>query len=105
MSERVHTHNLYGGRYAGGCIACIDDYGPYRPSRSQAIADDGAPYAMVTQVGRWRYSIAIHEGLISYAPDGGWCRWGRPRAVAKARRELARYMAVQKREQFQIWPR
>lgn len=33
---KVHTENLYGGkRWAGGCSACIEEYGPYRPEPGQ----------------------------------------------------------------------
>lgn len=53
MSDKVHTHNLYGGaRYAGGCVACTDDYGPYQPF---PVGPDRAPSDAIDEAGRARF--------------------------------------------------
>lgn len=57
------------------------------------------PYAEVRQVGRWRHVVAVHDGLLLFAPDGyGWVVFGRRRAERLAARQLARYVRRQGRK-------
>jgi hypothetical protein len=53
-------------------------------------AELGPPYAEITQVGRWTYSIRLHFDLMMTEP--AWHRLGRRRAESKARKELARHL-------------
>jgi hypothetical protein len=50
----------------------------------------GAPYAEITQVGRWTYAIRLHFDLVMTEP--AWHRLGLKRAERKARKELARHL-------------
>lgn len=50
------------------------------------------PYAEVRQIGRWRYSIRIVDGIVVIEPDTGWRRYGYKRAKHKAQVELSRYL-------------
>lgn len=51
------------------------------------------PVARIRQIGRWRYIVTINQGTMVYGANLGlgWEVWGRKRAEAKGRRELARY--------------
>jgi hypothetical protein len=64
VSDKVHTHNLYGARHAGGCRACIDDYGPYQPSPG---GPDHAPSDAIDEAGR-----ASFEGSPFRTDLRGW---------------------------------
>lgn len=65
MSDKVHTHNLYGGaRYAGGCRACIDDYGPYQPFPG---GPDHAPSDAIDEAARARFERSPFR-----VDRGGW---------------------------------
>lgn len=76
---------------------------PWPRDDSLEALTNAPPAAQIERVGRWRYSIIITRGITQIGPDGGWWhRYGRARAEAKARRELARYKARQERETWTI---
>jgi hypothetical protein len=59
---------------------------------------DEAPYAQITQKGRWTWLVSIHHDLMVYGPDGyGWTVFGRKRAERLAHRQLARYLQRERR--------
>lgn len=64
---------------------------------------DRRPRAVVTQVGRWTYSICILHDIsrIGPYPGGSWRRLGRRRAERCAERQLRRYLLAQERASIQ----
>lgn len=67
------------------------------PAMTQPSAPDlGAPYAEITQVGRWTYAIRLHFDLMMTEPP--WRRIGLKRAESKARKELARHLQREGRD-------
>jgi hypothetical protein len=54
-------------------------------------------HAVITQVGRWRYSIYISYGLLRYDGEFGTYRYGYKRAQKKAERMLAEVLLQGKR--------
>jgi hypothetical protein len=53
---------------------------------------EGEPYAEVERIGRWRYKVSVHHGVMRWGPDGlFWLVLGEKRAHRVARRKLAAY--------------
>lgn len=63
----------------------------------------GEPVAVIERAGRWTYRVYVQHDICRWGPDGyGWHVFGRKHAERKARKVLAKYLAQQEPERWEI---